>query len=192
MAKPTSLDTSQFVPEPSLENRTTTETRLGSSISSKQHVQQNKTRESHKSKLVSDCIAGRDAAYLWNVLYKRHEDMHDYYIKFSGIPCGSESISLFQALSWWGRTTSGGRARKKWGGSRKGGPPSLPLVLTRLLFSLTDVLARYHQLRAYPASDDIIFIDICVISFLTTQLAVFSRAVKHMWFSVICCIVRIL
>ena len=39
--------------------------------------------------------------------------------------------------------------------------------------------------KRYPASDDIIFIHTCVISFLTSQLAVFSHDVKHLWFSVV-------
>ena len=38
----------------------------------------------------------------------------------------------------------------------------------------------------YPASGDIISIHTCVISFLTNQLTVFFRAVKHLWFSVVC------
>ena len=37
----------------------------------------------------------------------------------------------------------------------------------------------------YPASGDIIYIHKCVISLLTNQLTVFSRAVKHLWFSVV-------
>ena len=38
----------------------------------------------------------------------------------------------------------------------------------------------------YPASNDIISINTCVISLLTSQqLTVFSRAVKHLWFSVV-------
>ena len=37
----------------------------------------------------------------------------------------------------------------------------------------------------YPASGDIIHIHTCMISLLTNQLTVFSRAVKHLWFSVV-------
>ena len=38
----------------------------------------------------------------------------------------------------------------------------------------------------YLASGDIISIYTCVISFLANQLTVFSRAVKHLWFFVVC------
>ena len=39
--------------------------------------------------------------------------------------------------------------------------------------------------KYYPPSDDIISIDTWLISFLTYRLTVFSRAVKHLWFSVV-------
>ena len=62
-------------------------------------------------------------------------------------------FSLVQAISWWGRTASAGRARKRKTGSleRKDlpdPPRSRSLALTRLLFSLAPVFVRYHELRA--------------------------------------------
>ena len=64
-------------------------------------------------------------------------------------------------------------------------------LFTIYYIKFSGISSGNKSIKMLSTSDDII-LSTHVISFLTNQLAVFSHTVKHLRFSVCCCIVRIL